>query len=215
MCALLHAITDPNQLGGVTGFLVDLMNELGGVGLALAIALENVFPPIPSELVLPLAGFTASSPDAAFSLIGAIGWSSLGSLVGALVLYWAGAVVGLERTRAIAERMPLAKVSDIDRTMEWFARHGQLAVFFGRMLPIFRSLVSLPAGVERMPLVRFIPLTFAGALVWNSVLIGAGYQLGERWEIVEQYAELFSTVVLFAIIVFLARITYVRLRETD
>lgn len=215
MCALLHAITNPDQLGGVTGFLVDLMNELGGVGLALAIALESVFPPIPSELVLPLAGFTASRPDADFSLGGAIAWSSLGSLIGALLLYWAGAAVGLERTRAITARMPLAKVSDIDRTMEWFAKHGQLAVFFGRMLPIFRSLVSLPAGVERMPLTRFIPLTLAGAIVWNSVLIGAGYQLGEQWEIVEQYAELLSTAVLFAIIVFLARITYLRLKDAS
>lgn len=196
----------------MTGLLVDLMNELGGVGLALAIALESVFPPIPSEVVLPLAGFTSSQPGAAFSLTGAIFWATLGSLVGALVLYWAGAAIGLERTRAIAERMPLVNAADIDKSTEWFARHGQLAVFFGRMVPVVRSLVSLPAGIERMPLVRFIPLTLAGSLIWNSLLIGGGHELAERWVVVEEYAELFSTAVLFAIIVLLARFTYRRLR---
>lgn len=207
-----YAVTDPDQLGGVPGLLVDLMNQLGGVGLAIAIALESIFPPIPSELVLPLAGFTSSQPGAAFSAAGAIAWATLGSLVGALVLYWAGAAIGLERTRAIAERMPLFNASDIDKSTAWFARHGQLAVFFGRMVPVVRSLVSLPAGIERMPLLRFIPLTIAGSLVWNTLLIGGGYQLAERWVIVEQYAEIFSTAVLFAIILLLARFTYRRLR---
>lgn len=205
-------MTDPEQLGGVTGLLVDLMNALGGVGLAIAIALESVFPPIPSEVVLPLAGFTSSQPGAVFSLGEAIVWATLGSLVGALLLYWAGAAIGLERTRALAARMPLVDPEDIDKSTAWFAHHGQLAVFFGRMVPVVRSLVSLPAGIERMPLIRFIPLTVAGSLVWNTLLIGGGYQLAERWVIVEQYAEIFSTAVLFAIILLLARFTYRRLR---
>jgi len=212
LCALLAATTDPSQLGGVTGFLVDLMNSLDGPGVALVIMLENVFPPIPSELFLPLAGFTASQPGGDLTLAEAIVWSTIGSVIGALILYGAGALVGPQRTRAIADRMPLVKVEDFDRTSAWFEKHGRKAVFFGRMLPIFRSLVSIPAGVERMPLTLFIVLSAAGSAIWNSLLIGAGYKLGERWAIVEQYAELFSSVVLLAVIAWLAVFTYRRLR---
>jgi len=203
----------PEQLGGLAGLLVDLMNALGAPGVAVVIALENVFPPIPSELFLPLAGFTASRPDGEFGLLEAIAWATVGSVVGALILYGAGALVGRERTRALADRLPLVKVEDFDRTEAWFARHGTKAVFFGRMLPIFRSLVSIPAGVDRMPLPIFIGLSAAGSAVWNSLLIGAGYGLGDRWELVEQYAELLSTIVLFLIIVGLAVFTVRRLRS--
>lgn len=212
LCGLLAATTDPSQLGGVTGFLVDLMNNLGGPGIAFVIMLENVFPPIPSELFLPLAGFTASQPGGDFSLAEAIIWSTIGSVIGALILYWAGAAVGHERTRALADRMPLVKVEDFDRTSAWFEKHGRKAVFFGRMLPLFRSLVSIPAGVDRMPLVQFVVLTAMGSAIWNSLLIGSGYKLGTRWEIVEQYAELFSSVVLLAVIAWLGVFTYRRLR---
>lgn len=195
--------------------LVDLMNALGAPGVAIVIALENVFPPIPSELFLPLAGFTASRPEGEFGVFEAIAWATVGSVVGALILYAAGAAVGRDRTRAMADRLPLVKVSDFDKTEAWFAKHGTKAVFFGRMLPIFRSLVSIPAGVDRMPLPTFIALSAAGSAVWNALLIGLGYKLGERWELVEQYAELFSTIVLFAVVVALAAFTVRRLRSAD
>lgn len=170
------------------------MEHLGAPGAGLLIALENVFPPLPSEVILPLAGFTASRGD--FRLWEALFWTTAGSVLGALVLYLVGAALGLERTIAIAGRMPLIETSDIDKTVAWFQKHGPKAVFFGRMLPIFRSLISIPAGIERMPLPKFLALTLAGSLIWNSVFVGAGYQLGEHWYRVERYAEFFQYLVI-------------------
>ncbi|MGH2958341.1 MAG: DedA family protein [Solirubrobacterales bacterium] len=208
--SLLATTAEP---GGVVGYLVDLMDRLGGPGAAIAIALENVFPPIPSELFLPLAGFSASHEDSRMSLHGAIIWTTFGSVVGALALYGAGALFGRDRTRRLAERVPLVKVEDFDRTEAWFAKHGTKAVFFGRMLPIFRSLISIPAGVERMPLLTFVTLTALGSAIWNSLLIGAGYQLGERWTLVERYTGAFTLIVILASAVVALMFVTKRLRE--
>ncbi|MEU4443931.1 DedA family protein [Actinosynnema sp. NPDC050801] len=178
----------------VVSWVTDLMEALGAPGAGIAIALENLFPPLPSELFLPMAGFTASQGK--MNLFAAILWTTAGSVVGALALYYLGAALGRDRIRAIAQRMPLMKVSDVDRSEEWFARHGKATVFFGRMVPIFRSLISIPAGVERMPLPGFLLLTAAGSLIWNSALILAGYVLGENYHLVEQYTGIVSKVVL-------------------
>jgi len=181
-------------LDGVAGWAVGLMESLGPVGAGLAIALENLFPPLPSEIILPLAGFTAS--QGSFGVLEAILWTTAGSVVGALALYWVGALVGRERTRWIAERLPLVKVEDVDRTEEFFLRHGSATVFFGRFIPIFRSLISIPAGVERMPQWKFLGLSAAGSAVWNTIFVGAGYLLGEQWHVVEEYAGILQKVVI-------------------
>lgn len=173
------------------------MEKLGAPGAGVLIALENIFPPLPSEVILPLAGFTASQGD--FTLWAALFWTTLGSVVGALVLYAIGAALGMQRTIAIAERIPLIQTADIDKTVAWFHKHGTKAVFFGRMLPIFRSLISIPAGIERMPILTFLGLTLAGSLIWNSVFVVAGYQLGENWHRVEKYAEVFQYLVIGAV----------------
>ncbi|KOX26860.1 membrane protein [Saccharothrix sp. NRRL B-16348] len=178
----------------VVSWVTDLMEALGAPGAGIAIALENLFPPLPSELFLPLAGFTAS--QGGMSLLGAIVWTTTGSVAGALALYYLGALLGRDRIRAVAQRLPLVKVSDVDRTEEWFARHGKATVFFGRMVPIFRSLISIPAGVERMPLPGFVLLTAAGSLIWNTALILAGYVLGANYHLVEQYMGIVSKVVI-------------------
>lgn len=180
---LLAAGPRGEELTGVAGWAVDLMERLGPVGAGLAIALENVFPPLPSELILPLAGFTASRGD--FSLVEALAWTTAGSVAGALVLYWLGAAFGRRRMYWVWERLPLVKTEDLARTEAWFDRHGRKAVFFGRMVPIFRSLVSVPAGVERMPVGLFLLLTLAGSALWNSVFVVAGYLLGEQWHRIE------------------------------
>ncbi|MEU6154129.1 DedA family protein [Actinosynnema sp. NPDC047251] len=179
-------------------WVVDLMEKFGAPGAGLAIALENLFPPLPSEVFLPLAGFTASRGG--MSLLAAILWTTAGSVVGALVLYWVGALLGRDRVRAIAAKMPLVKVSDVDKTEAWFDKHGKATVFFGRMIPIFRSLISIPAGVQRMPLPGFLALTAAGSAIWNTALILAGYYLGESWHVVEQYLGVASKVVLGAVV---------------
>ncbi|MEV4490148.1 DedA family protein [Micromonospora coxensis] len=184
---------DPPQ-GGVAGWVTDLMERLGAPGAGVAVALENLFPPIPSEVILPLAGFTASQGE--MNLFAAILWTTIGSVVGAMALYYVGVGLGRDRVRAIAARLPLIKLSDIDRTEAWFLRHGTKTVFFGRMIPIFRSLISIPAGVERMPISTFLLYTTLGSLIWNTVFVMAGYLLGEHWHTVESYAGTFQNVVI-------------------
>lgn len=198
------------ELTGVAGWAVDLMETLGGPGAGLVIAMENLFPPLPSEVILPLAGFTAS--QGTFTLPGAIMWTTLGSVVGALALYLLGAGLGRHRFRAIWARMPLVNMDDLDRTEAWFARHGGKAVFFGRMIPIFRSLISIPAGIERMPVLKFFGLTLAGSLIWNTIFVVAGYQLGENWHVVEDYAGILQKVVIVAVVLAVAWFAVSRVR---
>ncbi|MFD0663973.1 DedA family protein [Thermocatellispora tengchongensis] len=182
------------EIGGIAGWAVGLMEGLGEVGAGIAIALENLFPPLPSEVILPLAGFAASRGD--ISLWGAVLATTVGSVVGALALYGVGALLGRRRTMALAAKLPLVKTEDIEKAEAWFARHGVKTVFFGRMIPIFRSLISVPAGVERMPLPTFLLYTALGSLIWNTAFVLAGYLLGENWTLVEQYVGVLSKVVL-------------------
>lgn len=187
------------------------MERLGGPGAGLAIALENIFPPIPSELILPLAGFAASR--GAFTVYSAIAWTTLGSVVGALVLYTLGRRLGRDRMRQMAGRVPLVEVDDVDRTERWFDRHGTKAVFFGRMVPLFRSLISIPAGTQQMPYGWFVILTAAGSLVWNSVLILAGYFLGEQWEVAQRYTNLVQNALWAALAIGVAWFVVARVRR--
>ncbi|QMU98074.1 DedA family protein [Microbacterium esteraromaticum] len=205
--------TDTSWLGSLIDAVIGLMDLIGPIGAGLAIALENLFPPLPSEAILPMAGIAAH--DGSFGLWEAVLWTTVGSLVGALALYGLGAWLGLRRLRRIADRLPLVAVSDVDRTVAWFHRHGGKAVFFGRFIPIFRSLISIPAGVARMPMWRFGVLTTAGSLIWNTAFILCGWFLGSGWHIVEQYVDVVQNVVIvvvaLAVVVFAAsRIRSVR-----
>ena len=170
-----------------------------------------MFPPVPSELVLPLAGFSAS--QGTMSLFMALFWTTLGSVAGALLTYWLGAWLGRDRVRALIIRAPLMKESDFDRTERWFLRHGTKAVFFGRMVPLFRSLISLPAGVERMPMWKFLSLTTLGSLIWNTGFVVAGYLLGANWQVVDEYAGIFQYVVIAAVTLAIALFVAVRVRD--
>ncbi|GGK82288.1 hypothetical protein Ppa06_47590 [Planomonospora parontospora subsp. parontospora] len=187
------------------------MEALGAPGAGIAIALENLFPPLPSEVILPLAGFTASQGN--MGLFDAVLWTTLGSVIGALALYAVGALLGRERVIAIASKLPLVSVSDIEKTEAWFGRHGKKTVFFGRMIPIFRSLISIPAGVERMPLSIFTLLTLMGSLIWNTAFVMAGYALGENYHLVEQYMGIVSKAVLG--VVLLAVVIFITVRLKD
>ncbi|GAB2903223.1 DedA family protein [Streptomyces mayteni] len=210
---MLLAATDETaesaeELGGIAGWATDMMETLGAPGAGAAIALENLFPPLPSEVILPLAGFTASQGD--MSLWAALLWTTIGSVVGAIALYWVGALLGRDRLIAIAAKLPLVKVADIEKTEAWFAKHGAKAVFFGRMIPIFRSLISIPAGVERMKVSTFLLLTTLGSAIWNSLFVLAGYRLGEDWERVTDLVSVYSKVVL--VVVVLALLAFVAYR---
>ncbi|MCR4525774.1 DedA family protein [Kocuria rhizophila] len=198
--AILAATAESgSQLTGVAAWVVDVMNAIGAPGAGFLVALENLFPPLPSEVILPLAGFTAS--QGGFSLASAIFWTTLGSIVGAIALYWIGIALGRRRLRIVVDKMPLVDLYDLDRTEAWFDRHGRKAVFFGRMVPIFRSLISIPAGIERMPFGLFVLLSGLGSLIWNTIFVLAGFYLGENWHIAEQYASVFSRIVVIVVLV--------------
>ncbi|MEU4233627.1 DedA family protein [Nonomuraea sp. NPDC026600] len=195
----------------MTDWLIALMETLGAPGAGLAIALENLFPPLPSEVILPLSGFTASRGE--MDLLDVLLWTTAGSVFGALALYWVGALLGRHRTLAIAAKLPLVKVSDIEKTEAWFLKHGKKTVFFGRMIPIFRSLISIPAGVERMPLLTFTLLTTAGSLIWNTIFVLAGYYLGENWSLVEAYVGVGTNVVIGVVV--LAVLVFIGVRVAE
>jgi len=167
-------------------FVTGVVDRLGYVGLALMIALENVFPPIPSEVILPLAGFNVWQGNFSFPMT--VLAATVGSVIGALVLYGVGRWLGEERLRGLVRRhgsKVFIKESDVDKAGAWFARHGAIAVLLCRLLPIVRSLISIPAGIEAMPIGKFVVFTAIGSALWNAALIGAGWALGTQWDKVE------------------------------
>ena len=171
----------------IIDWIVGLMETLGAPGVGIAILLENLFPPIPSEVVLPLAGFTVA--QGSLNLITVFIWSVLGSVIGAYILYGVGAWLGLERLRKIADWMWLVRVSDVDKSM-----------FFGRLIPGIRSLISIPAGLDRMNLVMFGLWTTLGSGIWNAILIFLGLKLGENWEQATAWADTYSKVIYVVLI---------------
>ncbi len=155
------------------------MEILGAPGVGIAILLENLFPPIPSEVVLPLAGFTISQGNLGFwpTFI----WATAGSIVGAWALYGIGAWIGAERLRKIADWMWLVEASDVDGALYWFDKYGPASVFFGRFIPGIRSLISIPAGIDRLNPIKFTLWTAIGSAGWNATLIWLGMWLGQSY----------------------------------
>ena len=189
------------ELSGLAGVAADVMDALGEVGVGLLVAAENLFPPIPSEVVLPLAGYLASRDR--MDLVLVIVAATVGAVAGALVLYEIGRRTGRERMRRLVHRLPLVDVEDLERSEAWFARHGDASVLVGRCIPVVRSLISIPAGIEGMARGRFLLLTALGSAVWNSLFVLAGYGLGARFSEVERYSGVLNTVVYVAIAVVL------------
>ena len=173
--SLLAAATSDE--GGITGFLLELVDRLGAVGVCLSILAETVIPPIPSEAVLGLAGVLINNGE--MSIVPVILFATLGSILGAVFFYYVGRALGPRRSHAFLDRLPLVETADVDRTFAWFERHGRSAVFFGRMVPIVRSFISVPAGVVRMPFGQFILYSAAGSLIWNSLLVTLGVLAGD------------------------------------
>lgn len=182
-----------NLLEPIVQAVVSLVGTLGAPGVGIAVAAENLFPPIPSEVILPSAGFAAASGS--MGLVSAIVWATIGSVVGALALYALGAWFGRARFYSLASKIPFVKEADIERAEAWFVRRGPLAVLLGRVVPVVRSLISIPAGIERMKLLPFTLYTAIGSALWNSVLIGAGYALGANWAIVEEWISRYQLIV--------------------
>lgn len=188
------------MLSDLATWVQDIIESLGYLGVALLVIAENLFPPIPSEIVLPFAGFVARRGDG--SVVVMVVASTIGSVVGALVLYAIAAAIGPERIHSFVVRFGKwfgVKESDIVRAEEWFDRRSNVAVLVGRCVPLIRSLVSIPAGFRRMKFVPFITLTAIGSAVWNIALIGAGAALGDQWDRVGDYVGIFQWLVIAAI----------------
>jgi membrane protein DedA with SNARE-associated domain len=185
----------------LAAWIVTTVQSGGYVGVAVWTLLENVFPPIPSEAILPVAGFLVSSGELSF--VGVVVAATLGSVLGALVFYGLGAWLGEARLRAFVRRYGrwlALDETDLDAARAWFDRHGGKAVLLGRLVPSLRSLISVPAGVARMPLGRFALYTTVGSSVWNVLLVGAGWAFGDRWEQVKPFMSVFEWVSLVAVV---------------
>ncbi len=205
-------ILGAEKVTGLAGWVVDVVDRLGPLGVGLLIALENVVPPIPSEVILPFAGFSAARGD--LNWFAAWVAATLGALVGAWVLYGVGALVGRERLEELAGKrwFVLFGRSDLERGERFFDRYESWIVFFGRFIPLVRSIVSVPAGVERMPAARFTLLTAAGSGIWNAAFLFAGYEMGRRWDQVEGWVGPIGYVVVALLLVGLAWLTLRKLR---
>lgn len=188
------AEADLDAVGGLTGWVAGVIQSLGEVGVGLLVALENLVPPIPSEIVLSMAGYLASAGRVNVVLVAIA--ATAGSVIGALALYWLGYTLGEDRLRRWLDRIPLVDADDLNTADRWFERHENGAVLFGRMAPVVRSLVSIPAGANEMPLGRFTLFTAIGSGVWNCLFIAGGYALGTRWEQLHRYSSWFDYAIL-------------------
>lgn len=181
------------MFGDIGQWVLDVIGALGYVGLALLLIAENLFPPIPSEVVLPLAGFLVGRGD--LNLWGALAAATFGSVAGAVVLYGLGRWGG---RRLVLRYGKWLRVDEhaLQRAEGWFGRYGDWIVLVARVVPLARSIVSIPAGTAKMPLPRFLVLTTIGSAAWNGILIGAGVALGANWQVVENWVGSYSNVVL-------------------
>ena len=192
--------------------IIEIMNNFGYIGVFLLITIENVFPPIPSEVILLFGGFMTTYTS--MNVIGVIVASTLGSVLGAIILYYIGKILNKERLKKIITSKPgkllRLKPEDIDKADEWFDTKGNKTVFFCRFIPVIRSLISIPAGMSEMPMKKFLIYTTLGSLIWNAALTIAGSIVGENWtsilEVMDNYSHII--VILLAIIFVIAIIIF-------
>jgi membrane protein DedA with SNARE-associated domain len=184
-------------LGDLGERIRQIFQMLGYAGIALVMALENVFPPIPSELVMPLAGFMAR--EGRFNIVGVVIAGTLGSVIGALILYWLGTLANEHVIRRVVRRWgryAFVSEDDLDIALRYFHRYGEAVIFFGRLIPLVRSLISIPAGISGMSLPKFVVYTTLGTAIWSALLAWAGWVLQASWEIVAGYIQQYERVVL-------------------
>nr|MDT0657833.1 DedA family protein [Micromonospora sp. DSM 115978] len=181
---------EPSEMGGLTGWVAGVIDALGVLGVGLLVLLENIVPPVPSEIVLSMAGYLAG--EGRMNVVAVAGAATAGSVGGAMLLYWLGAMLGEDRLKRWLDRVPLVELDDLEKADRWFERHARSTVLFGRMVPVVRSLVSIPAGANRMPFGQFLALTALGSGIWNTLFVGLGYALGSRWQQIDRYSTWFD-----------------------
>lgn len=186
-------------------FILHIIEQFGYFGVFFLILIENVFPPIPSEVILLISGFFSSYTS--LSVFYMILASTLGSFLGAIILYYIGKIFNKERLKKIVNgrlgKILFLKEKDIDKADEWFDNKGNKSVFFCRFVPIVRSLISIPAGMSEMPMGKFIIYTICGSMIWNTVLICLGYKLSDNWEYVLTILDKYQMVVIIILIIIL------------
>lgn len=168
-------------------WIINIMEQLGYLGIALLMFLDNVFPPIPSEVIMPSAGFTSAQGQ--LSLIGVIVAGSLGSLIAAATLYWIGRKIShdaLFRWVNQYGKYLFIKTDDVKKALDWFEKYGHRVVFFGRMIPAVRSLISIPAGMSHMPFWKFMTYSTLGTVIWTTFLATVGYYFGNNTALMQQ-----------------------------
>ncbi len=197
---------------GLIGWVLGLMERFGEVGVGLAVLFETFIPPIPSEAVLPGAGFLAY--EGRMSAVLAWAAATAGALIGAWIWYAIGAALGRERTRRLVGRIPLMEHKDFDVAEKFFQKWGGVAVFVGRCVPLVRSFISIPAGIERMPILKFTAYTVLGSGIWNGIWIGLGYAFGPAIQpILEEWSGVLSNAVVVAILVLMVWFAIVLIRR--
>lgn len=208
----MFLVTDAEHgFTGLTGFAADVLTSLGDVGVGVLVFLEVLIPPIPSEVILPFAGYLSQSGQ--LNLGWLVFWSTLASWLGALLLYGLGASIGMQRAIRLLAATRLVSRSDLQRGADWFTRSGGWTVLVGRMVPGVRSLISIPAGASRMNLVAFSIYTIVGSGAWNTLLLGVGAALGTQHEQLEQYLGYLDYAVYTAIAIALVVLVARRVRE--
>lgn len=197
--------------------IITLMEQYGYPGIFLLIAVENIFPPIPSEIILPFGGFLTTYTK--LTVPGVIFFATLGSLAGALVLYGVGRILNEERLRKLVSgpvgRILCLKAEDVEKADRWFLTKGKKTVFFCRCIPIVRSLISIPAGMSQMPMGIFLIYTIVGTIIWNTLLVSLGALLGVSWEKLAWLVGEYSNIMLIVLTISAASgiIWFYRTRE--
>lgn len=194
-------------------WITDFMEQFGYYGILLMIALENLFPPIPSEVILTFGGFMTTYTG--LTPFGVIVVATLGSLIGAIILFYIGRLLGVERLEKIVERwgrILRVKKDDIRKADAWFDKYGYWAVFICRMIPLIRSLISLPAGMSGMKIVPFLFFTTIGTLIWNTLLVFVGVAVGDNWTEIVEFMDVYSNITygLIALAAIIVLILYIR-----
>lgn len=188
----------------MNNFVINIMNKYGYLGILFLITIENIFPPIPSEVILTLGGFMTSKDGINMSLFGVIMYSTFGSMLGAIILYYVGYIFNKDRllkiVRSKVGKILCLKESDIVKSDSSFNKNGDLTVLYCRFIPIVRSLISIPAGVNKMKFSIFLLYTFIGSLIWNTVLVSLGKLVGENYMIVAGVFSKYSKVILILLI---------------
>lgn len=183
--------------------IITLMEKFGYLGIMLLIMIENVFPPIPSEVILCFGGFMTKTTS--LTILGVIIFSTIGSVLGAIILYLIGRLLNKERLIKIVSgkigKILRLKKKDIEKADYWFDTKGAKTVFFCRFVPIVRSLISIPAGMSEMPFLKFLILTTLGTLIWNTVLTILGSIMGENWHVIAHIIDNYATVVLIILVI--------------